>query len=129
MQHPIRPSEGSVFGFNFKFPGKHYGQIHPRIVVAVRPEAGGKYSVIALPISHKEPLLHEPRLRIPLEERVRIGLDFQEQYVYYSSVGLFQLPTGAKLIQGLGKSYIGQASEAFWREAKSRFIEHKNTGL
>lgn len=128
MQNPTCPPEGSVFGFNFKFPRRHYGQIHPCVVIGVKPLPTGAYSVLALPISHKEPNLHEPRLRIPLEERVLIGLDYQEQYVYYTCSGFFELPIGARLIEGLGKAHIGQASEAFWREARGRFLESQRTG-
>lgn len=129
MHIPVRPPEGSVFGFNFRFPGKNFGQTHPCLVIGVKPLPFGGHKVMALPISHKEPLVHEPRLRIPLEERTRIGLDYQEQYVFYSCVGFFDLPSGARLIQGLGKAYVGQASEEFWKEARSRFLEYRETGL
>lgn len=129
MKSPLPPALGSVFGFPFVFPPKTDIEVHPGLIIGVRMIGEGKCQVLALPISHKDPRLHEPRLPIPAVERNLIGLDYQQQYVYYSRVAKFVLPEESRLIHGLKRAYIGQASGGFFQEAKSRFLECRKTGL
>lgn len=129
MKSPLPPALGSVFGFDFIFPPKKYTQVHPGLIFGAKMLPDGRCQVLVLPISHKDPAIHEPRLLIPPLERSNMGLDYQQQYVYYSRLGKFILPEASRMIHRLGKAYIGQASDSFWKEAKSRFLEFRKTGM
>lgn len=117
------PRQGAVYGFNFVFPPKTHGEVHPGIVVAVKQLQAGKCVVIALPISHKEPRLHEPCIVVPMRERLHIGLDLQHQHVFYGYWGKFVLPAEVRKLGGLNRYCVGEASAEFFREVSDRWRE------
>ncbi|WYK04390.1 hypothetical protein DWF04_015365 [Cereibacter sphaeroides f. sp. denitrificans] len=119
---------GAVYGFGFTFAPKKHQEVHPGLVIGIKELDGSRVQVLALPISHKDPLRGEPHLVIPLQERINIGLDPQQQCVYYSRFGMFTMPGAARKLMKLDAYYVGNASSAFWKEARDRFLEHRKDG-
>ena len=127
MSLKMPPEPGDVYGLPFIFPGKTKPQVHPGLVFAVNVLSPSRAAVLALAISHKDTIRHEPALKVPQLERLAIGLDDQQQYVFYSFRAQFVLPGQASRIHGLDKTYIGRASDEFWKYARDAFLEYRRT--
>ncbi|AGI65959.1 hypothetical protein OAN307_c01920 [Octadecabacter antarcticus 307] len=110
--------KGSVYGFNFPFNDTAEFP-HPGIVIASKVGPRGckkKVGVIALAITHSEQQVSwkdKKAIFVPDEEKKRMGLDADAQWVcLFEQVTAF-FPDDIKTITSASSSYLGQASEAF----------------
>lgn len=110
--------KGAVYGFDFPFEGNAEFP-HPGIVIASQVgHRGGveKVGVLALAITHSEQEVSwkdKRAISVPGEEKGRMGLDAEAQWVcLFEQVTAF-FPDDIKTIRSAGGPYLGQASEAF----------------
>lgn len=130
-QTALKPvPKGAVYGFDFPFDGQAEHP-HPGIVISSKVgKRGGvdKIGIIALAITHSEQETSWRNLTavsVPDEEKQRMGLDAQKQWVcLFEQVTVF-FPDSIKLIKSAGDSYLGQASDTFTKKVTEAWNEYR----
>lgn len=116
------PKPGDVYGFGFVFAPQKFEDIHPGLILGIKPEER-RLLVISVPFSHKDPEKDESVLDLPVFEARQAGLDIIPQYLFFEHTRIFDMKRDVRFLRGLETRFVGTVSREFLQSARTILLE------